>query len=215
MTIASVGRWPKRSIGWAPLAVSAVVASCATTPVGETVTARTFSFATHTVPAPEGDGWGVSRDDAVETVTFRKARSTLSGQIVASTEIRVFKVLIRDDAVTFSEAALADGFRDQEHRTMSEQGVARGSYRLDRVTKAVETVAGRTLYTMRYEIEAPGPGWMPIRGESALFLYFPPDYAGRRAFYGFLIAESWVKGNLYASPDLKRIEPVIAGFAAR
>ncbi len=71
---------------------------------------------------------------------------------------------------------------------------------------------------MRYTTEAPGPGVSPFKSEAALFLYVPPDYAARRAFYTFLILEGWATGSMIGrmiSPDLGRIQPVIAGFTIR
>ncbi|BDG02327.1 hypothetical protein [Anaeromyxobacter oryzae] len=196
--------------------MTVLVAACATAPTGEGPAGAFVTFTSYTVPVPEGGGWGVARDPSAEAVSFRRATpAPPTGSDVATTEVRVFKVPIPEDAATLGEDALADAFLEQEHRIMLEQGVARGLYRLGTVARGVETIAGRRLHTMRYETETPGPGWMPRKGQSALFLYFPPDYPARRAFYGFLIVESWEKGNMYASPDLRRIEPVIAGFAAR
>lgn len=201
------------------IAVGAILlASCVTAPVGEKSTERTVAFTTYTVPAPEGDGWEVTRDATKETVSFRRQKTTLLGELVASSYILVFKVPLSEEAVAMSEEALAGGFLEQEHQGMLELGVARNQYRLGEVKKAVETIGGRKLYTMRYTTEAPRPGISPLKNEAALFLYVPPDYAPRRAFYAFLIQESWATGSvggLMYPRDLGRIEPVIAGFTIR
>jgi hypothetical protein len=198
-------------------AVAACIASsCATAPVGAGTSAGPVQFDSFAVPAPEGKDWGLTQDPKAEAVTFHRVTiPMLVGKVVASTEIRVFKVPITEAASALAEDELADGFCEQERAGMIAQGVSKGAYKLKKLDKGVEWVAGRKLYTMRYQTQAPGSGAMPILGDSALFLYFPPDYGQRRAFYGFLIAESWEKGNIYASPDLKRIEPVIAGFELR
>ena len=199
--------------GLGAIAVGTILlVSCVTTaPIGEKSTERTVAFPTYTVPAPEGEGWGVERDAAKERVFFRK-KTTLGpfeNVLQAQSTIAVFKVPFSEEGAKRSEEALANGYLEEEHQDMLERGVATKTYRLGEVKKAVETMGGRKLYAMRYTTERPGH-----KSEAALFVYVPPDYVARRAFYGFLIEELWETGST-TSPGLGGIEPVIAGFTLR
>lgn len=189
-----------------------LLASYPVTPLAKDSTERTVTFATYAVPAPVGDGWEVTRDATKETVSFRSTKATSDGHVPpASSFINVFKVPFGEEGAAMSEDALANGFLEREHQGMLEMGVARHQYRLGEVKRAVETVGGRKLYTMRYTTEPPRPGTSPYRCEAALFLHVPVDYVARRAFYGFHVQECW-EAATGTPPGLGRVEPVIAGL---
>ncbi len=199
---------------WSIAVGTILIASCVTTkPVGERSTERTVTSTTFTVPAPEGDGWGVERDAARDRVYFRRKTTVTLGLVdnvvQASSTVVVFKVPFGEEGAAMSEEALANGYLEGEHQDMLERGVATKTYRLGDVKKGVETVGGRKLYTMRYTTEQ-----QAHTSEAALLLYVPPDYAARRAFYGFLVQESWETATR-KSPGLHHLEPMIAGFSIR
>lgn len=189
--------------------------ACATTPVGGKLTQRTFDFQSYAVDAPAGDEWGLAELDQVkQRVGFQRATvAVLAGQVSATTLIDVYWVPIAPAGWDLGEEQHADRYRDEELRNMNEEGVKKGQYELRNVRKGVETVAGMKLYSLRYETVA--GSWLTggKQGAAVLFLHFPPDFATRRAFYGFLITALTVRGSIYtSSPDLKPIESVIASF---
>ena len=189
--------------------------ACATAPVGPKLTQRTLDFQSYAVDAPAGDEWGLREiDRARQAVAFQRATvAVMAGQVSATTVIAVFEVPIAPAGWDLGEEQHADRYRDNEIRIMNEEGVKKGQYALRNVRKGLETVAGRKLYSLRYETVT--GNWFTGGKESAavLFLHVPPDLATRHAFYGFLITAITVKGSIYStSLDLKPIEGVIASF---
>lgn len=196
------------------LGAAMLLAACATAPVGGKLAEKRVEFESYSVDAPAGD-WGLAAlDRSRRRVRLHQVKyEVLSGRVTVSTAIYIFEAPIAPADRTLAEERLADLYRDQEVKIMEEEGVKPGTYKLKNVRKAVETVAGYKMYSLRYGTATGVWGFGGSVSDNGLFLYFPPDFSDRRAFYGFLISKHTVTGNFESSSlDLRPLEEVIASF---
>jgi hypothetical protein len=199
-------------------ALAAVVVGCATShAIGRKLTEKTIEFPSYSVGVPSGDDWGVQLDQQAEVVEFGRSRPDplqVSGLICVSS-IKVFKIPSSEGAPT-GEQAIADDYRANQEQIMVTRGVKAGLYGLEDVKKGTETVGGKKVYSMRYSKGGyfGGTDWM--HEDSVFFLWFPPDFEQRMAFFGFMATETYGKGKpIMLSSDLSQLDALVASFAAR
>jgi ankyrin repeat protein len=140
---------------------------------------------------------------------------------IGTTLIKVFRNEMAPQGWHFSEEEAADDFRNNEEKIMTEELVKKGTYELKDVKKGAATIGGKKFYTMSYKTTT-GSFWGQfVEGgasyhavESALYLFFPPDFKKTHIFYGFLISDYYLRGHLYVTKktDLAQIYPVINSF---
>jgi hypothetical protein len=151
---------------------------------------------------PEGDG--------VEFVTKKKLQPGpvripgITPSYPALIYMRVFRNGLTSDAPLRDADAVAAGFFDQEVETMRREG--KGQYSLDKVKRGTEVIDGRSLHVMTFRT-----GTWTWSQPSALYLWFPADFAQSREFYGFLIAAR-VPLEGTTAPTLEEVRPVIVSF---
>jgi hypothetical protein len=193
-----------------------ILAACYTSRYGEKITKSQFEFASYSISAPKGD-WGISKNDpAAEEIQFSMTRSWGTvGEVQVST-LGVSKIPITASGAEMTEEALVEEYLATEERNVSEQGKATKAYAIKDVRKGVENVGGKKVYFLRYRTNVHAWG----EGATLLYVYFPPDWKSRRAFYNFIIDEAW-KTDMFGvalsgvSRDPKVVEPLVASFATR
>ncbi len=194
--------------------------SCATTQQAQGVKeGETINMNSYTVAVPPGGNWEIQIAKEQGMVTFLKLKKWLfTGRVLGSTTIKVFRNEIAPQGWHLSEEEVANDFRNNEEKIMREEGVKKGLYELEDVTKSIESEGDKKLYAMSYKIKRDLPGGVWEHGaaahraqEAVLYLYFPPDFKVRHIFYGFLISEDYERGS-FAKVDLAQIDPVINSF---
>ena len=202
----------KRSV--LALAVGTVFLGCVGVQAGAKPTTGTYKFASYSINVPPGGDWGVSEvDDASERIEFSTASyAFMAGSVTSSTSLGVAKVPVPADKWSLGEEEAANFFRDTREKRLAKEASAQ-SYELKNVRKGMADVAGKKLYTMSFE-GGVGNWFVGGKGyETFLYLYFPPDYAQRHAFYVFHISTASVKGSIYSqSANLKLLLSFLGGF---
>jgi hypothetical protein len=201
--------------------------SCATTQQAQRVKeGETINMGSYTVNVPPGDDWQIQIDKEREAVIFVKEKGKgmrVLGQLLGGNSIRrgttliqIFRNAIMDPSKWYlSEEEIADDYRNSEENIVSMGEDEKEEYKLEDVKKGITTVEGRRLYFLSYK--ATTGHWMgSLKGpskavEATLYLFFPPDFRYNHIFYGFLINESYLQGNLI-TVDLTIIYPVINSF---
>ena len=194
--------------------------SCATTQQtprmkeGEKINMDSYSVA-----SPPGGDWEIQIEKEKDMITFQKLKKWwMTGSVLGSTFIQVFRNEVSPDGWQMSEEEVANDFRNNEEKIMQEEGVKKGLYEFEDVTRGITTIGGKKLYTMSYKTKKGSFGGALIKGtasyraqETVLYLYFPQDFKVRHIFYGFLISEDYERGSL-VKVDLTQIYPVINSF---
>jgi hypothetical protein len=196
------------------LAMVAAVAGCVGVQSGAKPTTGTYKFASYSIDVPPGGDWGVSEvDHESERIEFSTASyAFMAGSVTSSTSLGVAKVPVPEDKWSLGEEEAANLFRDLREKSLAKEAASQ-SYELKNVRKGMADVAGKKLYTMSYE-GGMGNWFVGGKGyETYLYLYFPPDYAQRHAFYLFHISTASVKGSIYSqSASLKLLLSFLGGF---
>jgi ankyrin repeat protein len=137
----------------------------------------------------------------------------IAGKVVSgSTLIQVMKNEVMPEGWYMSEEEVANDYRNLEEKTMIEEGVKKGQYKLEDVKKDGTTIKGKKFYLMSYRITSGGLFKGPaMTQEAVLYVYFPPDFKKRHIFYTFLINEARLTASLLKA-DLTQIYPVISSF---
>ncbi len=201
--------------------------SCATTQQAQRVkSGETINMGSYTVNVPPGDDWQIQIDKERETLIFEKEKGKgmrVLGQLLGgasitrgTTLVKIFRNGVMDPSKWhLSEEEIADDYRNNEEKIVSMGGDEEEKYKLEDVKKGITTVEGRRFYFLSYK--ATTGSWMgSLKGpsktvEATLYLFFPPDFRFNHIFYGFLINESYLRGNLL-TVDLTQIHPVIKSF---
>jgi hypothetical protein len=193
-----------------------LLAACGTTRYGEKITQSKYEFATYSIDAPSGD-WGISKQDqAAEMIQFSRTRSGAMGQEVQWTTMGSSKVPVTASGAVMTEEALVDEYLTEEERNDAEQGRRTKVYGLKNVRKGTTTVGGKKVYFLNYDIDYSTWEVGAKAGSTLLYVYFPPDWKSRRAFYNFVIMETWKTGGVPGvSTDPKAVDPLVASFALR
>lgn len=165
--------------------------------------------------ASPGPKWRIERGPEGEEVAFRKTKTLkpgavsvplLSPKFDAEVSIRVFRNRVLDGDSSADAAKTAADFFDREEAIMRSEG--KGSYSLENVDRRTRTIAGRMHYLLTFRT-----GTWTWSQPSALYLWFPDDFAMSREFYGFLIVVHVpLEGTRAAESLLEDVEPVIASF---
>ena len=123
-----------------------------------------FSFV-----APAGQGWRLLRLAQGQEVA--RIVLELGAPTRVSFLMQFIKMDVRDDRMRSAPARqAADDYRTLEQRTMVEQGVRPGRYRLVDLVMGEETIGAKTFYTMTYGIVA-----NTYAQTARLYLHFPKD----------------------------------------
>lgn len=122
--------------------------------------------------------------------------------------MRVFFDKVLDDQVLLDEAATASDFFDHELQTMRDElkPSKLGAYSLEKISRGTTSIGGKSLHFMRYQLAT----WT-WNQPSVLYLWFPPEFAETREFYGFLASER-VLLEATRAVTLADIEPIIEEF---
>jgi hypothetical protein len=122
--------------------------------------------------------------------------------------VRVFFDKVLEGEAPLDEEATASDFFDQELQIMRDElkPSKLGAYGLDKIRRGTTSIGGKSLYFMRYHLTT----WTWTQ-PSVLYLWFPPDFAETRQFYGFLSSER-VPLEATRAVTLADIEPIIEGF---
>jgi len=186
-----------------------LLAACGTTKIGR------YEFSSYSIAAPKGD-WGVVKlNEAAEEIQFASARPDDMGKIVQTTLMGVSKVSVAASEAELTEEALVDQFFTRELRTQEEALKAAKNYSFKEVRKGVATVGGKKVYFTGYGVDMGGSSAGGTNGDALHYVYFPPDWKTRRAFYDFGVSQVWREGGPNVLRDLKVVEPLVAGFATR
>lgn len=193
-----------------------LLTACGTTRYGEKVTQSQYEFSSYSIAAPKGD-WGVVRlDEAAEGIRFGLTHTGTIGRKVQITVMEVSKIPVTASGAELAEEALADDQLATEERNVAEEGRKTKVFSLKNVRKGSKTVGGKKVYFLQYEVDYSTWEVGAKAGESLLYVYFPPDWKTRRAFYSFEITETWRTGGTFGvSRDLSPIESLVASFATR
>ena len=142
----------------------APIAGCASLAPEVTESNKYVQMPHYSFVVPPGKGWRIQQFDSPDE---RAVITQIAGPI--RFEMRLMRNVVSDGELKQATAkAVADDYRALEQRTMIEQGVNRGLYRLEDVTLGEETLAGLTFYTMSYTVVGDSG-----TQRAALYLWFP------------------------------------------
>ncbi len=178
------------------------------TAVGQEDTVGTLvDVGTFTVNVPNLDDWTVEKDPQKGIVEFSRTKQKLlslfSSGAGGGTSMTVFKNRPSGGAPgswLMTDKQTADNFR------RTEIGGLLQDRRMQIVRVEMDSVdlEGRRYYRLSYTARMGN-------GESAslLYVYFPPEFPRTKEFFGFMMAESYVAGSIFASKDLDQIKPLL------
>lgn len=170
--------------------------------LGTLVDVGTFS-----VRVPDVDDWDVRIDKQKCLVEFSRTKQKVLSLFVPAggiTSMNVFRNRPSDTTPgvwVMTEQAMADHFRQGE--LLSVMTTAPRGAKLDssRVDSAV--IDGRTYYRLAYSVSTAKFG---VKG--ILHLYFPPEFARTKEFFGFLVTDASVT-SWFTVEDVDRIRPLM------
>lgn len=146
------------------LMLLAPIVGCASLAPGVTRSNNHVQMPHYSFVVPPDRGWHIQRlDDPYESALITQRAGPVS------IEMKIMRNVVLDDTLKQATAkAVADDFRELEKKTMIEQGVNRGLYRLENVTTGEETLGGLTFYTMEYSAIG-----TTSTQRAVLYLWFP------------------------------------------
>jgi hypothetical protein len=140
----------------------------------------------YSVRAPLEKGWKVETNREGQAIVFQRTRKFLLEKV------QLLRLLVMRDSSQAEHWPLppgdfADSLRAQELAIMQREGVANRQYELKDVRTAVDTIAGKELYSLRFQKVLYLPErW---REDGTFYLFFPADYGERHVFYSFLLSD--------------------------
>jgi hypothetical protein len=192
-----------------------LIAGCVAVQAGTKPTGKTYDFASYSIDVPVGGDWGVEEaNQATEAVAFRRANYAIMAETVtSSTQLSVQRLPVRQQDWASSEEELANRFWQRTEQALAKEGGQEG-FALTNIHKGAESITpDQRMYFMSCD-GGVGNWFVGGKGFQSLFyLYFPPDYAQRRAAYLFTMTTWSVKGSIYSeSASKKVILQFIGGF---
>ncbi len=175
----------------------------ASLPQQQTLESVTITMPSYTLNVVPDADWSVDKDEREEVVSFRK----VSTKPYTSSYMQVIKKIIDERKLDLTETKLAEDFVRDEEEKIENQLVQRESYHLREVKKGTTTIGGKKLHFMSYKAAKD-----PVKVDAVVYLLFPENYKEVKAFYVFFISEAYREGSY--TPDLRKINPLIAGFEA-
>ncbi len=151
-------------------------------------------------PAPDGNSVELGRERSYKMGPIARYHGTVY--------IRVFFNKVLGGDVPRDALATANDFFDQELQTIRDElkPSKLGAYGLDKISRGTTSIGDKSLHFMRYSLAT----WTWSQ-PTVLYLWFPPDFAETREFYGFLACER-VPLEATRAVTLADIEPIIEGF---
>jgi hypothetical protein len=136
-----------------------------------------------------------------------------TGVVLGETSVTVFENEIKNDTSALDEKQVSDVYRKNELEIIKEEGVAKGKFDLDNVTKFDTVFNSKRFYCMGYT-SSWGSFFDSMTMESMLALYFPADFSTRHIFYTFLIDDSR-KSDSFTENDAGQLYPVLKSFKVK
>jgi len=180
----------------------------ATTNIDQDRSEQAIDMGNYTVNAPLGEGWKVEVEKDKGAIKFSKQTKSFFGGGLPVTIIHVSRNWVLQEKWNLSEEEIANDYRTGEAANMMVQGGVFGDYILEDVKNDTMTLDEKNIYTMSYKTT--GGKWFGKSKvqEATLYLYFPPDFKEKHAFYIFVMSEVH-KRDKDKKTDFTQILPVI------
>ena len=163
--------------------------------------------------------WASSKNMENDALVFEYLNQwPLSGEVLGSATITVWKDTLSPDAWKLSEKNIADNLRNMEEKEMREKGWGDGKRKVELTEVTKETIQhnGKRLYVMKYKAQSGSNVGAYLKQipviDAALYIYFPENFRKDHTVYRFLIVDSYKLGRPTAKTGLHHIFPVIDGF---
>jgi hypothetical protein len=163
--------------------------------------------------------WEASTKTENDALMLRKLKIwPLNGEVQGLTTMIVIKDTFAPQASALSETEHADTVRAMEEKIMNEEGVNKGRYEIQELTKGDLTRHGKKLYFMTWttsgSLAIPTLNRRTAYTKGAMYLYFPEGYKDTHTFYRFLITDTLYPPTFFKA-DIEHIHPLIDGFAVK
>jgi hypothetical protein len=160
-------------------------------PMSELLDPACFDSATYSVHKPTGEDWSAQAHVESDVVQFEnQVGPKVEGMVFVNTLLGGLGDL------PLPSSQIAEDFLDSEHDIMITRGVNAGLYELEYARKGTTTVGEKHFYFMEFlQVFDEEVAALPFSVDGVLYLYFPPDFAQQKRFYGILFKEFYVQGE--------------------
>lgn len=161
--------------------------------------------------------WAATKDTDSDTLSIEKLKVwPITGEVMGVSNITIVKDNITSIALLDLELnEIAHKIMDAEMQTMNEEGVQKGQYQLEDISRETTDYNGKKLYIMRYKVKTGSALAASFKrsmfSKAALYIYFPDNFQTTHTFYRFLINEYYIPGTLI-KVDTDQILPIINNF---
>ena len=161
---------------------------------------RRVEMPAYSVRQLRGGGWKLERDTNHQAIRFSRTRKFLLSKVQVTT-LMVMRDSSPEELWGLSPQELADSLRDNEVGMMTVDAALHG-YQLKDIEVGLDTIAGKPLYSLRYQKVLLLPErW---REDGILLLFFPEDFAAQHILYAFFMTDFYKSPSLGKPMGVKR-----------